>query len=206
MSFSHTIHREKLYEQMENNYEELSKLDPKKLLMFLRTENDNIKMEFKYYSEFLNIFNTLVFLYVISNQYKNYTIYTLKNQTYNPFYDLYIFIFLDTPFLLFSLVYYFITKNKKIGVNSSQKIFVYSCISVIISKIFFNHVYLEEKSFKLFVVCISIIFLCTYDYSTHSHSTGSNLNKICYTLFYFIISLNCKPMLLKVRLLFYVIK
>lgn len=151
MSFSQ--HREKLYEQMETNYEKLSKLDPKKLLLFLRTEKCENKMEFKFFSEFLNIFNTLIFLYVISNQYKHYTTIISKNQNYNPFYDLYIFIFLDTPFLLFSLLYYFITKNKKIGTNSSQKIFIFSCISLLFSKLIFNSIYLEPKTFKLLIIC-----------------------------------------------------
>lgn len=58
------IKREKLYLQMETNPDDLPKLDPDKLLLHLSTEKPNATISFHNYSEFLNVFNTLIFYYV----------------------------------------------------------------------------------------------------------------------------------------------
>ena len=59
------LKREKLFEQMEFYPYTLPELDPNKLLLFLKTEKKTSKLQFKHYSEFLNIMNTLIFFYVI---------------------------------------------------------------------------------------------------------------------------------------------
>ncbi len=56
--------REKLYEQMEKYPYSLPEFDEKKLLLFMDTRECNGILTFKYYSEFLNIFNSIVLFYV----------------------------------------------------------------------------------------------------------------------------------------------
>jgi hypothetical protein len=58
------LKREKLYEQIEKYPNDLPELNPEKLFLLLRTEECIGKIQFKNYSEFLNIFNTLFFFYV----------------------------------------------------------------------------------------------------------------------------------------------
>jgi hypothetical protein len=57
--------REKLFEQMEKYPYSLPEFDEKKLLLFMETKECNGVLTFKYYSEFLNIFNSVVFFYVV---------------------------------------------------------------------------------------------------------------------------------------------
>jgi hypothetical protein len=66
-NLTHGIKREKLYEQIENNPDELPALNPDKLFLLLKTEECKGKIVFKNYSEFLNIFNSLFFFYVRYN-------------------------------------------------------------------------------------------------------------------------------------------
>ena len=56
--------REKLYEQMEKYPYSLPEFDEKKLLLFMETRECKGVLSFKYYSEFLNILNSVVFFYV----------------------------------------------------------------------------------------------------------------------------------------------
>jgi hypothetical protein len=60
----HKLKREKLYEQVLLFPNDLPKLDPEKLFLLLKTEKSDGVIQFKNYSEFLNIFNTLFFFYV----------------------------------------------------------------------------------------------------------------------------------------------
>jgi hypothetical protein len=59
------LKRDKLYEQaMLYPGDNLPKLDPNKLFLLLKTEKSEGIIQFKHYSEFLNIFNTLFFFFV----------------------------------------------------------------------------------------------------------------------------------------------
>jgi hypothetical protein len=60
----HKLKREKLYEQIRLYPNDLPKLDPDKLFLLLKTEKSEGVIQFKNYSEFLNIANTLLFFYV----------------------------------------------------------------------------------------------------------------------------------------------
>lgn len=126
--------REKLYIQMENNYDELSTLNPDKLFLLLKTEKRNGRMSFIYYSEFLNILNTLIFFYACSTNIKN------------SMNDILGFIFLDATFIIYALIYYFIIKNKRIKTSNSNKIFIFAFIGIILSKIFFGKHEILEKT------------------------------------------------------------
>ncbi len=113
--------REKLYSQMEDGSTNL-KLDKNKLLLFLNTEENKDEMSFKYYSEFLNILNTIIFFYGCVSNIKQY------------FYDLALFIFIDASFIIYIFVYNFIIKHKKIKRTELNKIFVMAFIGIILSK------------------------------------------------------------------------
>lgn len=56
--------REKLYKLMQENIEENEDKNYDKLFLQMTTLKREAVMEFNYYSEFLNIFNTLIFFYV----------------------------------------------------------------------------------------------------------------------------------------------
>ena len=57
--------RPKLYEQMFNKPYELLDLDTKGLFNYLQAETKIAKLSFKYYSEFLNLINSLIFFYIL---------------------------------------------------------------------------------------------------------------------------------------------
>ena len=113
--------REKLYEQMENDYYNLSKLNRNKLLLFLSTRIVEEKMQFKYISEFLNMVNQIILFY--------FCVINLNKQ----FYDKILFTFLDASFIINALLYYFIIRNKKLKKESSAPYF-YCLIGILISK------------------------------------------------------------------------
>ena len=55
------LEREILYTLMNSeNMEKLSELNPDKLLLFLKTDEINGRISFKYYAEFLNILNSII--------------------------------------------------------------------------------------------------------------------------------------------------
>jgi len=117
--------REKLYKQMEIDYDKLSQINKDKLLIFLDTEKRIGKMSFKYYSEFLNILNTFIFFYACSIDIKS-----------NPL-DIPIFLILDLNFIISALIYYFITKNGKIK-SIKSNIIIFPIIGLIISELLFS--------------------------------------------------------------------
>lgn len=120
--------REKLYEQMENDYYNLSKLNKNKLLLFLTTHIVEEKMQFKYYSEFLNMVNQIILFY--------FCVINLNKQ----FYDKILFTFLDASFIVNALFYYFIIRNKKVKKESST-LYFYCFIGILLSKF----IYLEKE-------------------------------------------------------------
>ena len=113
--------REKLYEQMENDYYNLSKLNRNKLLLFLSTRIVEEKMQFKYISEFLNMVNQIILFY--------FCVININKK----FYDKILLTFLDGSFIVNALFYYFIIRNKKLKKESSA-LYFYCLIGILISK------------------------------------------------------------------------
>lgn len=178
---------------MEENFENLQELNPNKLFLHLRTENKNGKMQFHYYSEFLNILNTIFLFYSFSSNIQKFS------------YDILILIVLDSSFLIFSLLFHFITRIKKIHKDNSRISFLLAFISIILSKLFFNeNSVITHKIFIFFL--FSILFLMSYNYSTKSNHTSSSITKICFIALAFLITFNVDSIILKIRFFLYAIK
>lgn len=118
-----SVQREKLYMLMSTE-NTTNNLDFNKLLLFLKTKKTTERISFKYYSEFLNILNTIIFLYGCACIISEFQ------------YDILLYLTLDASFLICSLVYYFIIKHKKIKKSVSNKIFIFAFFGIIMSKIF----------------------------------------------------------------------
>jgi hypothetical protein len=140
--------REKLYEQMENDYYNLSKLSRNKLLLFLSTRIVDKKMQFKYISEFLNMVNQIILFY--------FCVINLNKQ----FYDKILFTFLDASFIINALLYYFIIRNKKLKKESSA-LYFYCLIGILISKFIYSEK--EFESISTFNSIINSIFIGKYN-------------------------------------------
>jgi len=121
-----TREREKLYVQMEENFEKQSELNPEKLFLHLRTEEKSGKISFVNYSEFLNIINTIFLFYSCASNLKKFS------------YDILIILLMDSSFLVFALLYHFITRIKKIKKETTRISFTFAILGIIISKIIFK--------------------------------------------------------------------
>jgi hypothetical protein len=118
-----SIQRERLYTLM-NTENTTNELDPNKLLLFLKTKERSERISFKYYSEFLNILNTIIFLYGCAGVIRECQ------------YDIIMYVTLDASFIICSLVYYFIIKHKKIKKSVSNKIFILAFFGIFVSRSF----------------------------------------------------------------------
>jgi hypothetical protein len=177
--------RPKLYKQMLEKPYNLTELNLNDLFIYLQTEKKNGYMKFIYYSEFLNIINTLVLFYFVG--------YNISKQKYVK---LFLFVSLESIFLFSSICYYFLRKNRQ---NSKNRITLILLLFAFFTSIFFSEInkhniknysdYLLKikKYIKLNYILCSIFFLFTNNY--YSDQTNSNLNKICYFCLGFIMSL-----------------
>ena len=130
--------REKLYDQMMEFPHDLPKPNHDKLLLHLKTEERNGRIHLKQYSEFLNMFNTLVFFYSCGR-----TLYK------NPYHIIH-FIFIDFMMLVYALLYFFLIRYKKVLKVNSHFIFILSFIGILTSISFpIKPQQINENYFKL---------------------------------------------------------
>ena len=143
--------RPKLYQEMQLNPYNLPPLDIKKIFTYLDINNEkrnneirNHKysvMKFKYYSEFLNVINSAILFYIF-----NY--YMLFSSEGGDVMTL--FMLVDLSLLLFSMVFFFLSKQKQQNSQGPKYIILFGGISIILSQYisFINTIETSIHKFK----------------------------------------------------------
>ena len=177
--------RPKLYKQMIENPYNLTELNLNELFIYLQPEKKIGYMKFIYYSDFLNIFNTLILFYFVG-----YNISRLK------YVKIFLFISLELIFLFSSACYYFLIKNRQNQKNNITLIllllslFISIFFSLINKNNFENYYYYLiaiKRYIKLNYIIWSILFLFSNNY--YSEPMNSIFNKIFYFCLGFTMSL-----------------
>ena len=192
--------RPKLYEQMFNKPYELLDLDTKGLFNYLQAETKIAKLSFKYYSEFLNLINSLIFFYILC----------YNNSRYRSI-ELIVFIGVDSTFMITAFVYYFLIKNKQSRQNT-KIILILGFLGVLISKLINllsnnpTHDLIKiHRYIKLNFVMFSILFLVCYEYYANPSYPSSTNTKIIYNILAFVMSNLVGPIEAKIRIIIYAI-
>lgn len=160
--------RPKLYDQMLAKPYELNELDPKELFIYLEGVKRKDKLSFKYYSEFLNMVNTIIFYYLICH-------YNFESNQMNSI----IFFTVDSLSIIVCFIGYFLNRNK---FNFKRKInLIISCVTGIIaswilikfSSSDLKNYYLIHKYYKLNFILFSLMLLISYDNYTSPNFSSS---------------------------------
>lgn len=141
--------RPKLYQEMQINPYNLDELELKKLLTYLDNNNEKRNneirnnyykiMNFKYYSEFLNVVNSSIIFYFF-----NY--YMLFSNEGGDVVTL--FMFLDSSLLLFSMLFFLFSKQKQQIAEGPKYIILFGSISIIMSQYITNISTIETSVHK----------------------------------------------------------
>lgn len=192
--------RPKLFKQMFEKPYDLMDLDPKGLFNYLQAETKIAKLTFKYYSEFLNLINTLIFYYILC--------YDSSRQ---KSIELIVFIGVDSSFLLTAFVYNFLVRKKQFKQNAII-ILVFGIIGILTS-ILINHLsnlptydlIKIHKYIKLNFILFSLAFIVTYDYYSNPSYPSSTFTKIIYNCLAFVMSNLVGSVEAKIRIFIYAI-
>lgn len=192
--------RPKLYKQMLEQPYDLSKLETKNLFNYLQAESKYAKLTFKYYSEFLNIMNSLIFFYILC-----------YNTTTKHSMNLAIFIGVDSVSMLTAFIYYFLIKNKQSQQNT-KVILIFSFFGIFLSKIINilshtpSHNLLHiHKYIKFNFVLFSTAFLFCFDYYPNPNYPSSTVTKMLYSIIAFVMSNLVGAIETKIRIFIYAI-
>lgn len=192
--------RPKLFKQMLEKPYDLLDLDPKGLFNYLQAETKIAKLTFKYYSEFLNLINTLIFYYILC-----------YNSSRHKSIELIVFIGVDSSFMVTAFVYYFLVRNKQFKQNT-RVILIFGFLGILTSKLI-NHLSNRpthdlikiHKYIKLNFVLFSLAFLLTYDYYSNPSYPSSTMTKMIYNFLAFVMSNLVGSIEAKIRIFIYAI-
>lgn len=189
--------RPKLYDQMRARPYELNPLNTKELFIYLEGVKKEKYLSFKYYSEFLNILNTLIFFYLICH-------YNAESNQMNTI----IFLSVDSLSIVFCLLNFFLNSNKQ-SKHSKFTLWIVFIIFFVFSQLLeqFSHsksknYFLIHKYYKLNYIIISIGFLFAYDYYANPNYS-SIITRSLYMLLAVILSTQTNSNEQKIRIFIY---
>lgn len=192
--------RPKLYIQMEKSPYDLVPLDTNILFNYLQGGEKYSSLTFKYYSEFLNVLNTIIFYYILC-----------YHNTRTKSIDLVIFLGVDILFIAFAFGYYFLITNKQ-NKQNTKIILIFAVYGIFLSKLinFLSHSKNHDlnkihKYIKLNYILFSLAFILFYDYFTNPGSPSSTTTKIIYSGMAFVMTNLVGSVEEKIRIFLYAI-